>query len=133
MLTCKILIVDDDSDDLEILVETFNKVGVERALGVSSAEEAISFLQSITNDEDLPELIVTDLNMPGINGHELLRALKEMSRYQHIPVVVVCSTSDSIHEMERCLRSGARDYLTKPNSLAGYLNITRKMCSLALT
>lgn len=132
MLTCKILVVDDDPDDRDLLVETFTRIGIEQVLGVKSAEEAISFLQSITDNKNLPELIVTDLNMPGISGHELLRALKEMQRYQHIPVIV-CSTSSSGNEVEKCLRSGARDYITKPASVSGYINITKKMSTLVLS
>ena len=129
MRTCNILIVDDDPDDRDILIETFHQIGVEHIHGVTSADAAIVFLQEIADDRKLPKLIITDLNMPGISGYELLRALKEMHRYQHIPVVV-CSTSSAVHEAESCLASGAKDYITKPSAISDYLQITLQMRTL---
>jgi CheY-like chemotaxis protein len=131
MRTCNILVVDDDPDDRDILTETFQQIGVERIYGVATAEAAIVFLQEIADDRDLPKLIITDLNMPGISGYELLRALKEMHRYQHIPVIV-CSTSSAVYEAENCLASGAKDYITKPSAISDYLHITHKMSRLVL-
>lgn len=132
MLTCNILIVDDDADDRDILLDSFRQIGVEHVHSVASADAAISFLQAIADDENLPKLIITDLNMPGISGHELLLALKGMRRYQYIPVIV-CSTSSSPREAENCLASGARDYITKPNALTDYVTISHKMRTLALS
>jgi CheY-like chemotaxis protein len=132
MFTCKILIVDDDPDDREILIDTLKESGVQQVYGVGSAQEAFAFLQGIKEEQYLPKLIVTDLNMPGINGQELLNALKEMSRYRHIPVIV-CSTSSSPVDMKNCLSSGAKDYLTKPTEFAGYLNLTQKLSAVVLS
>jgi CheY-like chemotaxis protein len=130
MLTCKILIVDDDSDDREFFTDTFHKIGMWRIHAVSSARDAIAFLESIYSDEDLPRLIVTDLNMPRISGIELLETLKEMLRYSLIPVIV-CTTSSSVYEAKRCLASGASEYITKPSALKDYEALTQKMCRLA--
>jgi CheY-like chemotaxis protein len=124
MLTCKILIVDSDGRD--ILMESFHQISVEQVHGVGSAEVAIGLLRAITDDEDLPKLIITNLDMPTISGHELLRVLKELLRYRHIPVIV-SSTSTSASEAENCLESGARDYITKPSALAEYISIAQKM------
>lgn len=132
MLSYNILIVDDDPDDRDILLDSFQQIGVEQVHSVASADAAISFLQAIVDDRNLPKLIITDLNMPGISGHELLRALKGMRRYQHIPVIV-CSTSASPLEAETCLASGAKDYITKPSAITEYVAITHKMRTLALS
>jgi len=129
MPACKVLVVDDDADDRDILIETFQQIGVARVEGVDSAEAAIAFLQAIPADQDLPKLIITDLNMPGISGSELLCGLKQMSRYQHIPVIV-CSTSSSPKEMENCLASGATDYVTKPSAVSDYVQITHRLNTL---
>jgi len=132
MTTCKILIVDDDEDDREILTEAFQEFGLERVHGVESAEKALAYLQAVVNDEDLPKLIITDLNMPGITGQELLNALKGMRRYKHIPVIV-CSTSSSPLDIERCLAAGAKYYVTKPSEMTGYVDITQKLSSMVLS
>lgn len=131
MRTCNILIVDDDSDDRDIFLETFQQIGVENVYGVASAEAAIVFLQKITEDKDLPKLIITDVNMPSVNGLELLRVLKQIKRYQQIPIIV-CSTSSAHHHAEACLAAGATDYITKPSTMSGYLTITRQLRTLVL-
>ncbi|HYH15705.1 MAG TPA: response regulator, partial [Flavisolibacter sp.] len=84
----KILVVDDDSDDREIMNEAFQMQGSSDHLILASAAEVFTYLQLVENDEDLPRLIITDLNMPGISGYELLQALKGMQRYKHIDVFV---------------------------------------------
>lgn len=131
MLPYKILIVDDDADDREFYTDTFHKIGVEQVLAVASAWEAIAFLDSVQNDSILPRLIVTDLNMPRVSGVQLLRALKTMPRYCQIPVIV-CTTSNSVHDAEQCMTSGAAEYITKPITVIDYEVMTHKMSRLAL-
>ena len=73
----KILIIDDDTDDVEILSEAFTQNGVKSVNYVHSAIQAFMYLESIENKEDLPKLIVTDLYLPGITGKEFLADLKK--------------------------------------------------------
>ncbi|RYY98772.1 MAG: response regulator [Chitinophagaceae bacterium] len=128
---CPILIIDDDPDDREFLIDSFRQTGVEGIVGVASAEAAFAFLQQIPDGHDLPRLIVTDLNMPGINGYEFLRALKQIQRYRHIPVIV-CSTSSMPTDAQAARASGAEAFITKPATFSEYVHVTQQMCSMAL-
>jgi CheY-like chemotaxis protein len=129
MVRCKILIVDDDEDDVEILVDAFTKSGVDSVHYVSSATQAFIYLQTLELIF-LPKLIVTDHFLPGITGAEFLKDLKGMERYKHIHIVILSSVkSDS--EIERYLELGALDYVLKPNSFADYVRVAADIKSRA--
>ena len=126
MANCKILIVDDDEDDVEILADAFTQTGVESVHYVHSAMEAFIFLQSVEHAKDLPRLIVTDLYLPGITGLEFLKDLKGMEKYKHIHVIVLSSIK-SEKEIERYKQMGVIDYLEKPSTFEEYLEVAKKM------
>ncbi len=67
-------------------------------------------------------MIFLDLNMPKMNGHEVLRHLREDGRYQHIPVIVI-TTSNTEEDIIATYAKGANSYITKPVSLSGLQNV----------
>lgn len=121
MTPCKILIIDDDEDDLQILAEAFTESGVESVHYVYSAMKAFMYLEGMEHD-CLPKLIVTDLHLPGITGAEFLKDLKGMKKYKHIHVVVLASVK-SDKEIQMARELGAIDYLVKPNSYDEYVKV----------
>ncbi|GEO10744.1 response regulator [Segetibacter aerophilus] len=129
MAQCKILIIDDDKDDIEILAEAFTQCGVDGIHYVFSAMQAFSYLQE-TERMCLPKLIVTDLYLPGITGEEFLRDLKGMDKYKHI-LVIVLSSAKTEKEIERCREMGALDYLEKPSSYEEYVKVAANIKSKA--
>src|SRR4051812_38460072 len=110
MLTRKILIIDDDCDDCELLKEKLSGKGITECIIVQSAEEALKILDKL---ESLPDLIILDLHMPKIGGVELLTILKDNERYKNIEVVIYSSSVLNIQKKE-ALAIGARDYIQKP-------------------
>ena len=121
----KILIIDDDTDDVEILSDAFSRSGVESVHYVHSAMEAFMYLEQL-KAEEMPKLIVTDLYLPGITGAEFLADLKAMARYKDIHVIVL-STIKSDVEIERYKKMGAIDYLQKPSSYDEYLQVAKEI------
>ncbi|RYY88549.1 MAG: response regulator [Chitinophagaceae bacterium] len=130
MNTCKILVIDDDEDDVEILVNAFLQSGVAAIQYVKTAMEAFIFLQSVEH-ANLPKLIVTDNFLPGISGKEFLADLKRMEKYRHIPVVVL-STSKNYEEVVAFEKMGILDYLEKPSSYEEYVKVAEQIRSKAL-
>lgn len=126
MASAKILIVDDDTEDVEILADAFTQTGVVSVHYVHTAMQAFVYLQSIEKEEDLPKLIVTDMYLPGISGQEFLTDLKKMQKYQHIHVIVLSNVKSSA-EVEHYKQLGAEDYLVKPSTYEEYLEVAKSI------
>jgi CheY-like chemotaxis protein len=107
------LIADDDEDDIYLLDSAFKesrlKVKVDFVL---NGQEVFKYLDSIRDNNPLPDLIVLDLNMPLLSGRDTLLRLKDDLRYKNIPVVIL-TTSHSEKEKAHCLEIGAALYLFK--------------------
>jgi CheY-like chemotaxis protein len=126
MKPCKILIIDDDTDDVEILADAFKSTGVDAVHYVHTAMQAFLYLEEIKDKAELPKLIVTDMHLPGITGQEFLTDLKGMIPYKHIHVIVL-SSNKSPKEIEKAKQLGAEDYLVKPFSYDEYLKVAEDM------
>ena len=103
----RVLVVDDD----ELLREQLAMVLERLGHSVIMAENGRAGLEAA--DRDAPDLVITDLSMPGMDGFELLERLKAGTRTQHIPVIVVSGEGDAA-SVVRSLERGAEDHLTKP-------------------
>jgi DNA-binding response OmpR family regulator len=103
----RVLVVDDD----ELLREQLAMVLERLGHSVIMAENGRAGLEAA--ERDAPDLVITDLSMPGMDGFELLERLKAGTRTQHIPVIVVSGEGDAA-SVVRCLERGAEDHLTKP-------------------
>ncbi len=122
MASCKILIIDDDLDDVEILTGAFKSTGVESVHYEHTAMQAFAYLEKFKSPEDLPKLIVTDSLLPGISGSEFLANLKEVELFKHINVIVL-SGSKTAKEIERYRKLGAIDYIIKPHTYDEYQKV----------
>lgn len=125
MADCKILIIDDDQDDVEILADAFNQCGVDSVHYVFTAMQAFIYLQEKEHDT-LPRLIVTDHFLPGITGAEFLKDLKGMEKYKHIPVIVLASMK-SEKGIDMFRKMGAADYLVKPVTYDEYVQVAAEI------
>jgi len=126
MAGSKILIVDDDTDDVEILADAFTQSGVDSVHFVHSALEAFIYLETVKDKNDLPRLIVTDFYLPGITGADFVKDLKGMDKYKHIHLIVLSSTKTE-KEVERLKSLGAVDYLVKPSSYDEYVQVASQI------
>lgn len=123
-----ILVVDDDLDDLLLLSQAFKDSGHEDPVLFAGSGD-IMFEVLDRTKTNLYGLIVLDLNMPGQNGIETLKRLKEHPEYSRIPVVIY-TTSRYETEKNICLQSGAIDYITKPNSYDGHVAMCNRFSLL---
>ncbi|MFW9620862.1 MAG: response regulator, partial [Macromonas sp.] len=101
-----VLIVDDQPDNVEVLGEALvNLCEVSFAL---SGSEALALLQ-----HSVPDLIVLDVMMPGMDGYAVMQALREHPAASHVPVIFVTAHTDIDSEL-RALTAGAADFIHKP-------------------
>ncbi len=102
-----ILVVDDNPANLGVLFDALEGAGY-RVLINSRGETALEIAEEVE-----PDLILLDVMMPGLDGFETCRRLKENTGTQHIPVIFMTALSDIVDEVKG-LRLGAVDYITKP-------------------
>jgi class 3 adenylate cyclase/CheY-like chemotaxis protein len=103
----RILIVDDEPFNRDVLAQELELLDHE-ALAAVHGRDALERLES-----ELVDLILLDIMMPGIDGYEVLRRLKDDARLRHIPVIMI-SALDDLESVVRCVELGAEDYLPKP-------------------
>ena len=106
-----ILLVDDDPISLELLAGILGDA--HHCPRAESGEEALAKLAG----EELPDLVLLDLNLPDMNGFELCRRIKGDDRLSSIPIIFITATGSAENEV-RGLNLGAVDFLTKPFSAA---------------
>jgi CheY-like chemotaxis protein len=108
-----VLYADDDSDDLELVQESFslysNNVEV---VTVRDGSQALSWLQRLSQDETAPCLIILDINMPFMDGKEVLKRLRTISRFESIPVVLF--TTSSLPQDQSFAQNYNAGFVTKP-------------------
>jgi len=105
---------DDDPDDC-YLFETALK-DVNESVTFTFFNTCDSLLTHLRTSDDLPDLIVLDMNMPGNDGYQCLAAIKKEARLLHIPVVIY-STSGTPTIIKKAHDCGAYQYLIKPPSM----------------
>ena len=124
-----ILLVEDDPEDQFIFRDAIDSVeNAEPVHAEKNGVEALRYLQSLSSQQ-LPCLILADLNMPVMNGSELLTHLKEHEEFRDIPVVIYTTSVNSL-EKEACLRLGAHAYITKPLSYQQSIEVARSIVQM---
>lgn len=88
---------DDDLDDLELVKDAFAQYSENvEVITATDGSKALSYLNNLNHKDTLPCLIVLDINMPVINGKEVLMRIKEMDHLQSVPVVLFTTSSQPI-------------------------------------
>jgi twitching motility two-component system response regulator PilH len=103
----KILVVDDSPTDRQFMLETLAKKGYQ-VVTAENGEDAVAKAKS-----ELPDLILMDVVMPGLNGYQATRQITRDDATKHIPVIM-CTSKGADTDKIWGMRQGANDYLIKP-------------------
>jgi len=103
----RILIVDDERHNIKVLTEFLH--AEYRIMAAKNGENALKAAQS----SNPPDLILLDIIMPGIDGYEVCKQLKENDRTKNIPIIFVTAVSE-VMDAAQAFKLGAVDYITKP-------------------
>jgi len=127
-----ILLAEDRQDDVLLIRRAFKKAGISNPLHlVRDGEQVMAYLQGQGKFSDrrlhpFPELLLLDLKMPRMDGMEVLAWLKSHPKFRLLRVVVLTSSED-IHDVNKAYQLGANSFLVKPLEFQNYIALARTM------
>src|SRR5262249_26255840 len=109
----RILLVEDNPADAHLLQTALQRTGVTvKTTLIGDGSLAMEYLNG-TKDEHQFDVVLLDLSLPKLNGHEVLARIRDMEEYRGLPVIVLSRSSDPA-DVENCYRAGANSYICKP-------------------
>jgi CheY-like chemotaxis protein len=128
-----VLLVEDNIDDAELAIRELRKHKVgNNLLHVKDGEEALDFIfgtgkfTGLRNIQYLPKVILLDIQMPKVNGMEVLAKIKADERTKAIPVVILTSSNQS-PDIKKCYNLGVNSYIVKPVDFENYSKTIREL------
>jgi len=127
-----ILLVEDQRLDIELTLDAFREARLANSIRVATTgEEALDYMFgngefSDRKSHPLPDLILLDLKMPGIDGFEVLKQLKGTEKLKRIPVIILTSSKEE-GDRVASYDLGANSYLVKPVSFDGFLHTVKEI------
>ena len=110
---CSILLVEDNKTDIDLIERAIQKVDPKVRVDLArDGEQALGFISQWAAGAPTPIVILLDLNLPGMDGLELLRTLKTHALYKIVPVVVLSSSKQNI-DLDQAYKLGANSYILK--------------------
>jgi CheY-like chemotaxis protein len=127
-----ILLVEDNETDEELALRALKKSGIRSKVHIArDGEEALHFLfgEGTYADRDtsiLPDVVLLDLKLPRLSGHDVLRRLRNDSRTSLLPVVILTSSSEE-EDVRRSYQGGANSYVRKPVQSEEFTDAVRQL------
>lgn len=124
----RLLIVEDDEDEQLFMKKGFEDSGLfEVVAQLENGKLLFNWLQQ--HQPLLPDVILSDINMPGMNGYEIVRALKKNPLYSSIHTVIT-STAFGEAISAKCLSAGATGFIEKPRHFTAYVSFAVELWKL---
>jgi CheY-like chemotaxis protein len=126
------LLVEDRRLDVELTLDAFREADLHNTVQVAwTGEQALDYLFGRGTFEDraahpLPDLVLLDLKLPGIDGHEVLRQIKGTPVLKRLPVVVLTSSREERDRLA-CYDGGVNSFLVKPIDFDGFMDVVREV------
>jgi CheY-like chemotaxis protein len=124
MRTINLLHIDDNEGDLVLTKEALSELDfVIDVTTATDGQKALDYLRERINNskKTLPDLIILDINLPIINGFEILEHIKSGTSLRHIPVIIF-STSSYKNDIEKAYKLYANCFVTKPMEVVDFFN-----------
>jgi two-component system response regulator len=118
----EILLIEDNPSHAEITVRALRRANIARIEVAKDGAEAVEFLFS--ENRGTPKIILLDLDLPKVDGLEVLRRIKEDPTTRRIPVIVLSVSRDN-HQLQKCFDLGVSGYIVKPVDLQQFVDAVR--------
>ncbi len=117
MVQYNIVVVENDEDEQFFIREGFESNNKFKVLDIVKNGDVL--FEKLRSGNEVPDVILSDLNMPGKNGYDILSEIKQTAEFSNIPVVIT-STSSTRSTMDKCFSLGAAAFLVKPETFIDY-------------
>ena len=127
-----ILIIEDSPEDYEACVAALTEDSniANPTIWFENGDDALDYLRKKGKYKGakhaLPSLVMLDLNLPGLDGRDVLAMIKSDPETKRLPIVVMTSSSDQA-DIDRCYEAGANSYVVKPVNLDGFLSAIARL------
>jgi CheY-like chemotaxis protein len=126
-----IVLVEDDPGHARLIERNLRRAHITNDLVVlCDGQEAVEYFfpegEDVVAGRDMPLLVLLDLNLPGVDGYQVLARLKADARTRRIPVIILTTTDDP-RDVERCYDLGCNVYITKPVEYEQFAEAIRKL------
>lgn len=128
MKSIHILLIEDNEGDIILTTEAFEESRIVNKVTVlRDGEQALNFFDNLAEGKnEIPDLILLDINLPKKSGHEVLIYIKEHSAYKQIPVIML-TTSSSEKDILLSYKNHVNCYITKPIEVEDFLKAINKI------
>ena len=128
-----ILLVEDDPGHARLIEKNLRRSNIaNEIITVSDGQQALDYLfgegEYVGKERPSPLLVLLDLNLPVLDGYQVLQCMKADERTKYIPVIILTTTDDA-REVSRCYELGCNVYVTKP---VDYEQFSEAICKLGL-
>ena len=124
-----ILLIEDNVGDAVLLKEAFNCVNIDQSIEViTDGANALGALENYAQLDgfDRPDLVLLDLNLPGLDGKKILNSIRNNQAWQAVPIIVL-SSSSAPTDIADAYNLRANAYVVKPTEMSGYLEMVKKL------
>ncbi|MHB8209357.1 response regulator [Mucilaginibacter sp.] len=127
MKSIYILLIEDNEGDIVLTTEALEDSRIINEVNVlRDGEAAIKFFEALTGSDKYPDLILLDINLPKISGHEVLMYIKTHARFKSIPVIML-TTSSSENDIQSAYKNYVNCYITKPIEVSDFMEAISKV------
>ena len=124
MSTYNVLVVEDSPTMRQLIVFALKRI---RGLNITEANDGVDGLKKISGEKF--DLILTDINMPIMDGLKLVSLVRNDPNYKDVPIVII-TTEGANEDKERAMSIGANDYITKPIQTTKIIDVTKRLLNL---
>jgi CheY-like chemotaxis protein len=122
-----ILLIEDNEGDILLTTEAFEESRiVNKITAIKDGKKAINFFEGLNNEEDVPHLVLLDVNLPKVSGHEVLTYIKANDKYKFIPVIML-TTLSSEKDILQSYQNHVNCYITKPIDITDFMKAITKI------
>lgn len=127
MKAISILLIEDNEGDILLTKEAFEESKIiNKIIVIKDGKEAINFFETLGSKDNLPHIVLLDVNLPKMSGHEVLMYIKNTERFKSIPVIML-TTSSSEKDILQSYRNHVNCYITKPIDVADFMKAIAKI------